>query len=476
VDLVRDPHFFALVEKAVSQSSAFFMQVIQCSPALQRSLESSDIQVVPTIDTKLLEDNLDLRETLPLLKKVVANMAAKTDIDPPYIAKIVEYFKKLLGIATRESDSVGKFLETQMMRTTRYDVKESSFMKAQIKAKEMAAAITESTIHEMCRAMFYLFKTLTTFWRSKSSIPEDLLDQIVQIVTSPVPTCRSDPHPIILVHHSLQQMLVYAMTVYPQGSPVRSAVEYRLPSVWIAVLKRDIAYTVSCAGKDMFESQLMMRYPTDRELRQAFFKIFVSKGLRGLSDVLDFVLTEMIHNSAQLKTDSYQQARYLEFPVRSEAMELVTFVLESRQKLEQATTMLISKMVKMKFVEKERHLICANDHLHLVESSIELLRTILTCETEFPAEFILESKKQLDSLKLRFVAEWNPEILAVLNPTNVRSPVFKATAKTNPSQGGNAARMRASTPMFAGKNGPKIVTLKSAAPRRGVTSLGRRKI
>jgi hypothetical protein len=146
----------------VVKSSAFFVEV------LKRQLQAGAVQIPPTYDSKAFDDNLDLHESLVLLKRVVSTMILARDIEPALIAQLVDHFTMLV----RESESVAKFLETQAMRATKFDANESAFMKPQNKAKEATAAITQRTVSEMCRRPLPRFQESPpwkTSWTSSST-------------------------------------------------------------------------------------------------------------------------------------------------------------------------------------------------------------------------------------------------------------------------------------------------------------------
>jgi hypothetical protein len=123
----------------------------------------------------------------------------------------------------------------------------------------------------------------------------------------------------------------------------------------------------------------------------------------------------MIHNTAQLKVGPFTSVRCLEFTARSEAIESMKFILRSRKKMSLIRKEFIDQMVAMKFIKKERKLTDTAESILRIESSIELLETILSCETEFPEGFIQEAQAQIDSLKTRFASKWDPEFPELVN-------------------------------------------------------------
>jgi hypothetical protein len=470
-DFMRDSQVLPIIGGAAAQSSAFFAEVLLASTPLQRQLEAAGVVIAPIYDPKAFDDNLDIRESLTLLKKVVASTTLIREPDMGLVGRSVEYFKKLVHMIVRESDSVGKFMETQAMKATRFDAKESAFMKAQNKSKETAAAVTHSLISEMCRVFVCFFKKLATRFIPHCPIRKDLLNLFIEIAQNPIPACRPIPHPVVLLHQAIQRMFIFAMTGLHSHHPLRQVIRCKLPDLLIIIWKRDIDYALYCASKETTQAQLLVRYETDRLLRWKFVEIFFNQQLEGFPEILQFVLQDMIHSPAQLKVDAFPYLKYLEFPARSEAIEIVEYILHSREKIGGVGQELIKQMVAMKFVEKERKMTDLNDRIHLIESSMDLLQTILTCETEFPPGFIQEAQVQLESLKIRFEGEWNPIVVKLVDPGEPRQPVIRALiSRSFTSQ----SKSRSTVPLLLKRTTPKIATVKSGAIR-AATSFGARK-
>jgi hypothetical protein len=466
-ELVRDPQVLAVVSGAVVQSPAFFAEVLHASSALQRALEAASVAIPPPYDPKAFDDNLDIRESLMLLKRCGSALVLAREVDPVLVGRSVEYFKKMVAVVVRESESVAKFLDTQAMRATRFDAKESAFMKAQNKAKEAAAAVTQSTIAEMCRALFHFFRRLSR----QRVVRDDILGVLEDVARGPIPACRLFPHPVVLLHHAIQRMFLFAMTAVATGLFLYQSVRGRLAAFVMAVWKRDIDYAMYCASKETTQAQLLVRYPTDRALRWSFVEVFLTQHIDGFSEILAFILQEMIHNPARLKVNAFCYAKYLEFPARSEAVEIVSYILRCREKMGSIGKELVNQMVAMKFIEKERKFTDTTEHILLIESSVELLETILSCETEFPSVFVQEVQQQLDSLRIRFAPEWNRDVVKMINTEPPRPPVNRASVARAYS---SLAKSQGAVSLLTKRNGPKIATVKFGSVR-AATSLGTRK-
>jgi hypothetical protein len=368
-----------------------------------------------------------------------------------------------------ESEAIGKFLDTQVMRATRFEIKESNFMKAQSKAKELAASGTHSVICEICKVFRQLFQTMQDYWRLHAPFRRDLLEAVIELVDSGIPGCRIMPHPITVVHQTCLKMVLSAITT--GGSGFQKDLSPRIEALYTGILQRDISYTTHCATKDQLDGQLMVRYPADRAMRTKMFKFFVERQSLGFQGVCKVVLNEMLHSLASVKADSFRTVEALEYPLRSEAIEFITFVLASRSKSDDAAKTLIAELAAMNFVKKERALTDADDNCHLVNSSMAILSLLLANRDLLDDTFIRRATAQLESLRIRFSGTWNPELIS----DSRRGEAFPrpVTPKADARPGTTLPKLRGSTGLLA-KNGPKIVTVKTGGSR-AATSIGFRK-
>jgi hypothetical protein len=249
------------------------------------------------------------------------------------------------------------------------------------------------------------------------------------------------------------------------------AVRGRLVELVTAVLERDIGDLVFCAGKDMAQEQLLMRYATDRALRWVLIRGVLSQQLDGFAAITHFVVDKMAHNAAQFNVPAFNAVRGLEFPARSEALEILSFVLGSREKMPLVTKELVAQMVAANFVKRERKLVDAAEHVLLIESSMEVLSVVLRCEAGFPPAFVREASAFLDSLRTRFHGEWAPAVVGMVEPPLKRvQGIHPVTTRQFQGQ----LRIRAGSSLLAGKNGPRIATVKTASIRPSTSAAYRK--
>jgi hypothetical protein len=468
-EMARDPLIHKILDE-VDRSSPFFSDVLHASGPLQRAVDAAGVGVVPIFDAKMFDDNLDIRDSLMLLRNVTGWLILARDLDVQVIVHSVEYFRKLIGMAVRESESVSKFLETQAMRATRFEAKESAFVKARTKSKELGAAATQSVIGELCSLFVSYFRRIATLPLTLCPIRDSLLNDLCGFAQGVIPTCRPFPHPTVQLHHAIQRMFVIGLTQLPLSHPVRSALSARLPGLWLTMLKRDVGYALFCASKETTQATLLVRYSTDRYLRWVLLELFLGQQLEGFSEVIRYVLEEMVHSAAQLTVNAFTQLKTLAFPVRSEAMQIIKFILGSREKMPLVMAELARQMVASKFVEREARLTELNPRIPLIESSIELLQAVLTCDAAFPRAFVADAVALLASLRVRFAGEWIPAVVEMIHPGGTRPQGSRTGALRI---GHSPSRIKLTSSLISRRNGPKIATVKVSSIR-SVTSLGGR--
>jgi hypothetical protein len=343
-------------------------------------------------------------------------------------------------------------------------------MKAQSKAKEVGASSSQSVICEICKVFVHLFSTLHRFWSNSGQYRRDVFEAIVDLTTSAIPGCRTMPHPITVVHHACQKMILLVLT--SGGSFMRNDLVRRLETIFTTVLRRDIAYAAHCATKSEYvDVQLIIRYPTDRAIRTAMFKFLVEHPSVGFQSVCRLVLTEMLHSTASVKADSFRSVEALEYPLRSEAIEFIRLVFGSRLNSAGPTATLVAELVALNFVKKERALANNSDNDHIVNSSIRLFKLLLANQDLFDEGFLVRAKAQLQSLQTRFSGTWNPDLISDQRRGQSFERPITPFAGIRPAT--TLPKLRASAGPVA-KNGSKIATSKSL-PSRAVTSIGFRK-
>ena len=462
-DMARDQQLANLLTEATTKSSPVIMQLIQSSKPLQKILNAGNIPYRFRFDQRTLLDNVNIAEALDVTKKLMGNLIMKqsfADTDMVPLDKATDYFKKVISMVVHEADSVAKFFDTQLMRVTRFEIKESSFMQTKTKEKEIVVAGSHAIISEICRVFVQLFKVLCFYWQSGiyGSYRKDLVQMILELVVAPIPSCRSMVHPVTILHWSLQEMIFYAISHLPRASQARQDVEAKFTKVCIAILTRDIAYTVHCAEKEQIDNQLITRYPVDRRTRFRLLKVFVSHPELDINPFLEFVVGKMLHNTAIIRTKgSFKQACEMQYPLRTEAVEMISFLLESNEKYPKSVRVLVDSLLSQKFLKRERKMTERNDKFLIIESSVRLLRTILRWHMIFSEEFVKRASFQLDTLITRFHREWDDSVLREETATAPPPVPKKLTPLPHSAMKGNKVRPRAKTGLIPKRPGPKIV-------------------
>lgn len=416
IEMIRDPQCFLLIQDAITMAPAFYVRIIQASQFLQKTMFINGVCFMPKMDYRVFDDNLDLKESLSVLKKMTNFFMLRykplivpiESVENLNIERCFEFITKIINKSLKEADGVTKFIDTQIMKETRFEVKESSFIKNKNKAKELANCIMQSTILDVSRVFVDLMDAMILYIQSANSeIKPELFDLLKKIVVTNVPMCRTMPHPTNYLHHSFLLMLLDTFRKAKLNSPLFDCVK-NFPSIWINILRAENNLTLLCSEKDIFETQLMSRYDSERSLRLKLFKTFVLSKNVDCEKLFEIVIKEMIHNTTVMKSNnSASQIKKMKYPVRSEAIDMIKFVLDKRDVAEKNAKLMMSIMINNKFLEKERTLTDKNDNYNLVITSIELLESIVICTNLFLDEHIKFAKNQLESLKMRFIRKWN---------------------------------------------------------------------
>lgn len=419
-EIARDTALNKLIVDATTQSSVFLLQLINSSISLQRTLKSNNVDFVPKFDIRVFDDNLDLGESLAALKQLAGNLVVRqypqqcelVPADPP-IDKACDFLMNLMKTALKEADGVAKFMDTQILRATRFEIKESSFMKEKNKRKEVSVAKTESIISELSQVFIYVFKCLCWFWTyTNAKVRTDLIEFISELAMSQIPFCRSISHPANLIHKSIQDMIFFLIRSVPPQSPLYQALT-NIDEVWLTILQRDIAFIQYCCEKDLFESQIMGPYLKNRMKRFRMFRTIVSLSNNvDIEPYIKFIVCDMLNNMSQVRLiASASLIGILQFPIRAEAVDMIKYLLGARDKNENAAHKLVDIMVASKFLDKERKITEEDDCQQLVDSSIDLLEMIMNCGNIYDENFMKIASSQLKSLKMRFVREWNNNVI-----------------------------------------------------------------
>ena len=466
----RDPQCRNLMIESVSQAPCFFTQIIQASKSLQKNFLFNGIDFIPHIDYHVFEDNLDLKESLAVLKKMTGYFILKQAklkipvevIEPVQIDDSINFFLKVLKMTFKEADGVAKFLDTQMMKTTRFEIKESNFVKSQNKIKETANNEMHVTILEVCKAFIDLTNSINFYYKKENIIRKDFYEAIKKQSISQIPICHTMPHLANAINRTLQTILLNAFKASYPRSQLAAAV-HDFPEIWLNILRRDFAFLRFCYEKDLVEVQLMGKYMDDRHLRLKIFKaLIINRHQIDIIPIFKFIITEMIHNTTSFKCNfSFEQKKELMFPIRMEAIDMLKFLISISDVLHRTVMQIVNVMIEYNFLEKERDLTDNNDNYFLVSSSIDLLTTLSYCENLFSEHFIEFAQVQLESLKSRYIRKWND--MAIVNEELERKlkerQLLQAskTPKGAFSKNGTPLGIRASTQMSRNLKSSSVV-------------------
>lgn len=416
IEMTRDPQCFSLIQDAVQMGPAFYLKIIQASSFLQKTMAINNISFMPKFDYRVFDDNLDLKESFIVLKKMTAYFMLKyrplsvpvENVENLSIERCFDFVIKIINKTLKESEGVTKFIDTQIMKETRFEVKESSFIKNKNKAKELANCIMQSTILDVSKVFIDLMKSMIIYLlkNNDKQIRGDLFNLLEKIIVQQVPMCRTMPHPNNYLHHSFQIMLLDSFRMAKPDSILYNYVK-DFPLIWLKILRYDNSLIILCSEKDLFETQLMSRYDNIRRLRLKLFKTFILDKNVDCNEMINIVIKEMIHNTTVMKSNySAEQTKRMRYPLRSEAIDMIKLVFDKRDVARKKAILMMEIMIENNFLEKERNLTDKNDNFHLVATSIELLESLVLCTDLFNDALIKQARNQLDSLKMRFIRKW----------------------------------------------------------------------
>lgn len=449
VEMLRDQQCFTLIQDAVFMAPAFYLKIIQASQFLQKTMFMNMIGFMPKMDYRIFDDNLDLKESFYVLKKMTAFFMLRykpltvpvENVENLSIDRCFDFIIKIINKTLKESDGVTKFVDTQIMKETRFEVKESSFIKNKNKAKELANNIMQSTILDVSNVFVDLMKSMIIYIQTTNQkVRADLFDLLKKIIMEQVPMCHTMPHPTNYLHDSFQLMLLNSFKMAKKDTLLYDFVK-DFPLIWLKILRYENSLIILCSEKDLFETQLMSRYNNTRLIRLKLFKTFILDKNVDCEQLLNIVIKEMIHNTTIMKSNySVEQTKRMRYPLRSEAIDMIKFVIDKRDVANKKANLMMSIMIANKFLEKERTLTDKNDNFHLVVTSIELLESLVHCTDLFEDLHIRQARNQLDSLKLRFIRKWNNNIIIIQNDSPLKEEIISYQQRKL-SKGQNNARV-----------------------------------
>jgi hypothetical protein len=374
VELSRDTAFHALLVDCMEYCSVFLFEVFARFPELRAMLRENGIVPVPTVEYRFLNDQLSLEDATVFGRRLAVALFQDDAEQPFRVAP--EFLVRCVNIALRDCEAVaaGRRGADNKLR----------------KVKEFPTALGE-----MCNMLLNLFRALTRMWRRTGAASKDVLDALKRIFVADVPFNGL----AVRVHQTIHRMFVHYLRAVAPAEHFAGFEE-----LWTRALRRDFMYVAIATEKDSAMVQVMGRYKEDKQIRRNMFEALVeSVPARKVDGVLQFVVAEMLWNTLEVKCDmSAVLASQCRFPIRFEAVEMICWLLQQREKFTEFARMLIGELVSRNFVENERKMTETNDNGELVGSSIRLLKVAAQCPG-ISDPMISRAKDLLLSLRMRFV-------------------------------------------------------------------------
>ncbi|OHT15376.1 IQ calmodulin-binding motif family protein [Tritrichomonas foetus] len=462
----KSPEIYSLLMEAICFSSKFVIQLIFSSQHLRKLLKSCDIDLNPHFDfDSLSKDSISIYETLETAKRLSATLFIRQSSLPievksekPPLELATTFLINSIKQALEESDRAAKNLDREVLQTTRFDLKGTTYLKAKTTARNTDFSDIQGLISEMCDVLLHLFRCICFYWREPgSNFPRHLINFVLDMITAPIPECQSMPHPAHLIHHCIQQMALHCLVDLPESSPVRLAM-MAIQEIYPKVMLRDIMFVMHCIDKDIVEMQLISRYPKERQIRMKVFQtVMLDRQSTNLSPILRFVVSDMLHNRVQFNGDTVLSQNY-PYPIRSEAINMIMFLFSVRDKHESAAKRLVDELLLSNFIEEERKLTDNDNDQQLSSSSIMFLRMVTQCPSLFEEKTMKPAKNLLETLCMRYTREWMN--ISAFNSSN---DAAQANNKSKSGQSSGASTGRKSSQ--AAKSNIKVMKAQSIKGR-----------
>ncbi|OHT13846.1 IQ calmodulin-binding motif family protein [Tritrichomonas foetus] len=472
VEQAKDSIYYNLVNDAVSFSSVFVLQIIMSSSHLQHTLKKNGIEFMPTLDYRELTETVDVNETIIIAKRLAAQLYIRQSSLPveierqvPPVKESADFIIRAIELTLKDCEKLARSIDNQVYNVARFDLKGSTMLKAKSKAKEEKFAKALASVTEICDVLQHLFRCLCFYWRdSDFQLSSTLFEYLKSTISRPIPLCNSLPHPSTKIHHVIQNMIIYCLQNLPNYSPVFPLLN-NLNEIWPKVMHRDIMFVMTCVDKDITQMQLMGRYPEERQIRINLLKTMISQEIFGdFGPIFKILVTEMLYNKTEFKFDSTAMLNFTyHFPMRSEALVIIHFLLEFRDKYESASRQLANELTMNNFLVKERKLTEEDDNHFLVNSSILFMQAVSKCYGLFHESIVQESRTLLESLCMRFSRQ-------ILNYDLFNDDISKNDEKRKPVQNLNVKDMWQKPLTSLPKTSNATVSVKSARNNRPTTA------
>jgi hypothetical protein len=432
-DNPTDPLISAIINDTLCFSSPFVLGIMHSSVSLQRALGYSEPTMFVVPQQLTVEGSLEIAKRLSAALFIRQSSLPDDLIShPPPFQVAIAFLMRAIDQTLLECSTLALSLDEEVKRTTRFDLKGTTFLKAKATARATDFGSAQPTIEKLCDALLHLFRCLCFYWREPGSpVAPGIFSHLCKTLVAPIPKCDSMPHPAFLIHQCIQRMMIHCLVDLPDDSPVRDALS-ELQDLWPRVMTRDVAFVVECVERDIVEVQLMTRYPEERRIRQKLFQlILLDRRTTNLVPLLKCVVGNMLHNRTQFKAGAL--AQHYQFPLRSEAISMVIFVLNSRGRYDLAANRLVDELLASNFLEQEKRLTDNDVDQAFMDSSIGFLRLISQCRGLFEDSIMKQVQALLESLCMRFSREWM-NTSAFGSGERVENKSNKAATRANQAQ------------------------------------------
>jgi len=427
IEFCREPYINAILFDLTSHVSINNINLFLASTHLKKHLDSNSITIIPSIDYPRLQGTLDIFESLVAAKQVFSEISHQQNqamyehvYSNPKTSQIVDFIIKTVGLMFRESESISKFLDTQILRAARYDIKDTTYLKAKNKAKESNIAMTQAAIQELSFVIYEIFLIICYFWRNSKNTPSmQLFDFLFETISSQIPFCRTKPHPSYRIHHCFQKILIHTIEIMPQNTQAKSLL-IKSKEIVPKVFMRDIEFAKSCFSKKIIEVQLMERYISESSLRFQFFKAMLAHPLIiNIEPMFTLIVEEMLHNPITFTVDcSNNLNQYVKFPFRTEAIGIIFYFLRNADNYPNARKILSNVLITEKFIEREKKIILVEDNILFIQSSMQLISALIDGNYLAQSQLYNSFKSLLTSFSEQYSGDFNESFI----PNDIDSP------------------------------------------------------
>jgi len=351
-----------------------------------------------------------LKYTRVLSSSLFIKQLSQTNCDTnDYFCLAQSFLSSSIDFLLKESICIVKELEDIVERETRFELKGSSLLKAKTKAKDIKFTEKANLIEEIMDEILHLFRCLTYFCRFQNghSIESKILENFYKISYGPIPTSRSVIHPASNIIDFILLMIIYSLTDMPHDSNIYCFFT-KVSTVFPKIMERDLSYVHFCCANNIYEMQMLKRYPLERNIRQVLFKELVSNPTIELDMIFSYIIKDMLYNLelfiAEPIDDKIKLAKY---PIRAEALSMILFMIDNRNTLSLQLRRFFDILFDMGFISQEKLMIEENNEEELIESSIVLLKAMLKCKAQIEKKFYDKLSSLLETICLKLTKNWS---------------------------------------------------------------------